>query len=162
MRENQGVLFGFLMLAAFSLPSIWVHGQAPGPEPQASRPPVAGQVTFLYYEDLDAAARFYGETLGLPKTLDLDWVKMFELSTTSKVGLVNATGGTHRPSDNKPVMVSLVVEAPEQVDAWHAFLRSRGVEPTSDPHDSERSGVRAFGFTDPEGYTLEVFAWLDQ
>jgi hypothetical protein len=32
--------------------------------------PVTGQVTFLYYDDIAAAAAFYRETLGLENTLD--------------------------------------------------------------------------------------------
>jgi predicted enzyme related to lactoylglutathione lyase len=122
-----------------------------------SPPPISGQVTFLYYNDLPRAALFYGKTLGLPAKLDLDWVKMFQVSPTSLVGLVDATSGTHRPAEAKPVMVSLVVE---DVDAWYAYLKGQGVEIARPPRDSERSGVRAFGFKDPEGYTLEVFAWL--
>ncbi|MGH9318511.1 MAG: VOC family protein [Vicinamibacteria bacterium] len=123
-------------------------------------PPIAETVTFLYYQDLEAAASFYGEKLGLERTLDLDWVKMFRISPSAKVGLVNASGGTHRPSADKPVMVSFVVDELQQVDRWYERLKARGVELTSEPQDSPRSGVRAFGFRDPEGYTLEVFAWL--
>jgi len=95
---------------------------------------------------------------GLERTLHLDWVKMFRISPSAKVGLVNASDGTHRPSADKPVMVSFVMSELRQVDAWYERLKSRGVELTSEPHDSPR--IRAFGFKDPEGYTLEVFAWL--
>ena len=58
-------------------------------------PPVSGQVTFLYYEDLERAGQFYGQTLGLKATTDLDWVKIYEVSPGSSVGLVSATGGAH-------------------------------------------------------------------
>jgi predicted enzyme related to lactoylglutathione lyase len=125
----------------------------------SDHPAISGQVTFLYFDDFEGAAKFYGQTLGLQSTLDLDWVKIYQLSPTSSVGLVNATQGTHRPSDSKPVMVSLVVE---DVDGWYEFLKGRGVDIPSPPKDSARSGVRSFGFKDPEGYTLEVFAWLDK
>jgi len=122
-------------------------------------PPVSGQVTFLYYEDLERAGKFYGETLGLKVTLDLDWVKMYETSPGAIVGLVSATGGAHRPSEDKPVMVSLVVE---DADAWHAYLKKQGVDVPNAPKDSTKVNVRSFGFKDPEGYTLEVFQWLKE
>ncbi len=122
-------------------------------------PPVSGQVTFLYYEDLERAGQFYGETLGLKITLDLDWVKMYETSPGSVVGLVSATGGAHRPSKDKPVMVSLVVE---DADVWYAYLKKQGVDVPNPPKDSTKVNVRAFGFKDPEGYTLEVFQWLEK
>ena len=37
---------------------------------EGQKPAIDSQVTFLYYKDVDAAARFYGETLGLEKTFD--------------------------------------------------------------------------------------------
>jgi len=121
-------------------------------------PPIAGQVTFLYFNDVQAAARFYGETLGLAKTFDLGWVKIFKLSPTSSVGLVDGQSGAHRPSAEKPVMVSLVVD---DVDRWYAYLKGRGVEIEEPPSDGTRVRVRAFAFRDPEGHSLEVFQWLD-
>ncbi len=126
----------------------------------AERPPVSGQVTFLYYDDLAKADRFYGEVLGLEKTFDLDWVKIYELSPTSSVGLVNATGGAHKPSADKPVMVSLVVDE-KDVDAWWRYLKSQGVDVGDAPGIGGGGNIKAFGFEDPEGYTLEVFAWLE-
>ena len=50
------------------------------------RPPVSGQVTFLYFEDLAAADAFYGDVLGLEKEFDLEWVKIYKLSPSSSVG----------------------------------------------------------------------------
>jgi predicted enzyme related to lactoylglutathione lyase len=160
------ILKGFSLIAALfwmsSAGPWWTTASSAEPASTAAQsapqaPPVSGQVTFLYYQDLDRAAEFYGETLGLKTTLGLDWVKIFQLSPSSSVGLVNATGGTHRPSSDKPVMVSLVVE---DVDGWYEYVKSRGVEVPNPPKDSARTGVRSFGFKDPEGYTLEVFAWL--
>ena len=130
---------------------------AAAPSFSEEAPPVSGQVTFLYFEDLEGAGKFYGETLGLKATTDLDWVKIYEVAPGSSVGLVSATGGTHRPSADKPVMVSLVVD---DADAWYAYLKKQGVEVPKPPKDSTKVNVRAFGFKDPEGYTLEVFEWL--
>lgn len=124
------------------------------------RPPVSGQVTFLYYNDLAAADHFYGAVLGLEKTFDLDWVKIYQLSPTSSVGLVNATKGAHEPSADKPVMVSMVV--PEKdVDGWWRYLKDKGIDVGDGPGIGGDGSIKAFGFEDPEGYTLEVFAWLE-
>lgn len=136
--------------------ALFVTGGAP-----VERPPVSGQVTFLYYNDLDAAARFYGDVLGLEKTFDLSWVKIFRLSETSSVGLVNASRGAHKPSSEKPVMVSLVVR-PADVDVWYSYLKQKGVGVGAPPETGADGSVRAFGFKDPEGYTLEVFAWIQR
>ena len=124
------------------------------------RPPAAtGQVTFLYFNDLAKADAFYGDVLGLEKEFDLEWVKIYKLSPTSSVGIVNATGGAHRPSADKPVMVSMVV-AEKDVDAWWQYLKARGVDVGDAPGTEGDGAVKAFGFKDPEGYSLEVFAWV--
>jgi extradiol dioxygenase family protein len=138
-----------LFVAALSMPSA-----------VAEHPKVAEQVTFLYYENLDEAVRFYGEVLGLEKSFELDWVKFFRLSPTSAVGLVNATKGSLRPSKDKPVMVSLVVPL-DAVEDWYAYLKDRGVAIENPPAVGADGKVKAFGFKDPEGYSLEVFAWLE-
>jgi lactoylglutathione lyase len=125
----------------------------------SQRPPMAtGQVTFLYFDDLAKADAFYGETLGLENELNLEWVKIYKLSPSSSVGLVNATGGAHRPSADKPVMVSMVVSMSD-VDAWWNYLKARGVDVGDAPSSDGEAPVKAFGFKDPEGYSLEVFAW---
>ena len=126
------------------------------------RPPAAaGQVTFLYFNDLAQADAFYGDVLGLEKEFDLEWVKIYKLSPTSSVGLVNATGGAHRPSADKPVMISLVV-GEKDVDAWWQYLKAKGVDVGDTPGAEGDGAVKAFGFKDPEGYSLEVFAWVNE
>jgi catechol 2,3-dioxygenase-like lactoylglutathione lyase family enzyme len=127
------------------------------------RPPVTGQVTFLYYEDLPAAERFYRDVLGLSTSFELDWVKIFRLSSSSSVGLVNATKGSLRPApvdEEKPVMVSLVVEQAD-VGRWHSYLKSKGVGVGDGPQVGADGRVLAFAFKDPGGYTLEIFAWRE-
>ena len=87
---------------------------------------------------------------------------MMAFSATSSVGLVNAKDGVHRPSADKPVMFSMVV-AEEQVDAWWRYLKSRDVDVGDEPVAGDgEAPIKAFAFEDPEGYTLEVFAWLDK
>ncbi len=126
-------------------------------------PPLTGQVTFLYYQDLPGAERFYREVLGLSTSFELDWVKIFRLSSGSSVGLVNATKGSLKPfpvDAEKPVMVSLVVDQ-ANIAAWHVYLKSKGVEVGDGPKVGADGKVLAFAFKDPGGYTLEVFAWRE-
>jgi catechol 2,3-dioxygenase-like lactoylglutathione lyase family enzyme len=149
------------VFALFLIAALAGRGESQTPD---GPPPAASQVTFLYFTDVEKAAAFYGRTLGLRNTLNLAWVKMFETAPGAMVGLVGAGRGAHKPSPQKPVMISLVVRTPADVDRWHAFLKARGVRLRSEPHDSgsgatDDANVRAFGFLDPEGHTLEVFAW---
>ena len=118
---SQGVVALKILVITLVLAIVCIL-MAAVPSFSGEAPPVSGQVTFLYFEDLERASKFYGQTLGLKATTDLDWVKIYEVSAGSSVGLVSATGGTHRPSKDKPVMVSLVVD---DADAWYAYLPTR-------------------------------------
>ena len=126
-------------------------------------PPVTGQVTFLYYQDLPAAEEFYRDVLGLKTSFELEWVKIFRLSSGSSVGLVNATKGSLKPfpvEAEKPVMLSLVVDKAD-IAGWHSYLKSKGVEVGEGPKVGADGKVLAFAFKDPGGYALEVFAWRE-
>ena len=92
----------------------------PGQEicvPMNDIPNLSSQTTMFYYKDLGAADRFYGEALGLEKTLDWDWVKFYKTGPASTVGLVaEGDGAWHDVQDKNAVMLSLVTEG---VDAWY-------------------------------------------
>lgn len=120
-------------------------------------PPITDQVTMFYYEDIDAATRFYGDILGLENTLDWTWVRFFRTGPSSTVGLVTeGDGGWHKVQDSNAVMLSLVTE---DVDAWYAALGSRDDVPILKPIGNS-GPVRSFLMEDPGGYTVEFFQWL--
>lgn len=126
-------------------------------------PAVEGQITFLYYKDLPAAARFYERLLGKAPEPTPDWVRLFTLTPTSTVGLVDSTGGALRPSDEKPVMVTIVVDGVRGVDRWYDRVRAQGIsiveERKTTRLDAKRS-IHAFMFNDPEGYRIEILSWV--
>ena len=112
----------------------------------------------LYYEDLDAATRFYGETLGLEKTFDWDWIRFYRTGPSSSVGIVREGGGAwHEAQPVNAVMLSLVTS---DVDAWYARIRDKeDVVILKDIDDG--GGIRSFLLEDPGGYTVEFFEWLE-
>lgn len=119
-------------------------------------PPVSSQVTFFYYKDLAAPELFYGETLGFPKTFDKGWVKFFQLTPHSYVGLVDETKGHHKALDQKSVMLSM--ETPDLED-WYERAKARGA-PFQNHPDFARAAekmVTGFMLSDPGGYTIEFF-----
>lgn len=109
-------------------------------------------ITFLYYRDIPRAQRFYEDVLGLTLTVDQGYSKIYRVSPTSYVGLVDESRGLHRASEAKPVTLSFVSA---QVDAWYAYLRGRGVEMVHELADGTRQATRGFVAKDPEGYYLE-------
>ncbi len=142
-------------------PAGWSGAGAYGARQSVSGlPPFIGEVTFLYFNDLDKAAEFYGNTLGLTKTFDAGWVRIFTIAPSSSVALVDAAKGAHRASDDKPVTLAMVVSDLKEVDRWYEYLKTRGVSIHMPPFDAPSVNVREFRFTDPEGYSLEIFAWI--
>lgn len=120
-------------------------------------PALAEQITMLYYKDLDAAAHFYGEVLGLEKTFDLDWVKFYATGPSSSVGVVKeGEGAWHDTQSTNAVMLSLVTP---DVDAWFSRVKdARGAVMLKEIGDG--GGIRSFMLEDPGGYTVEFFEWL--
>ena len=107
---------------------------------------------FLYYRDLDRATAFYQRTLGMELVADYQMARIFRMTEDSYLILVDATKGMHTADEPKTVAVALLTD---QLEAWHAYLSTRGIKPRSAfapkagrPHDG-------FVIEDPEGYLLE-------
>ena len=117
---------------------------------------IEGLITFTYYNDIDKAEEFYGETLGFEEVMNRDWVKIFRVGNDSHIGLVNAEKGLLKPQAEKPVMLSVVVE---DVDAWHKLLEEKGVKTNHSPQKSGDVDMRGFLTWDPEGYAVEFLTF---
>jgi predicted enzyme related to lactoylglutathione lyase len=125
------------------------------------RPPIEQHqklITFLYYRDLPTAMRFYEDVLGLPLAIDQGWSKIYRVTEGGYVGLVDETRGSHRANAIKPVQLCIRVA---DVDAWHRFVATQGVEELRDPRSNADLKIRAFVFNDPEGYQIEIQSALD-
>lgn len=125
----------------------------------AAVPSVDSQVVMLYYRELAAADQFYGEYLGLPRTMDLDWVKFFQIGPAATVGLIREGDGAYHPvRPRSSVMLSIVTS---EVDAWYARLKANS-EIVFLKEISENQMIRSFLIEDPGGYTVEFFQWVDR
>jgi Glyoxalase/Bleomycin resistance protein/Dioxygenase superfamily len=118
--------------------------------------PVDAQVTFFYYKDLAAPECFYGEMLGFRKTFDKGWVKFFQLTPRSYVGIVDEARGHHKALDQKSVMLSM--ETPKLED-WYERAKQRGADIQSHPDfpAARQNMITSFMLRDPGGYTVEFF-----
>jgi len=113
---------------------------------------------FFYYKDLDKAVQFYEEILGLERVLDYGFAKIFRISQTSYVGLVDEKEGMHKTTEPKSATLSFVTN---EVDSWYDYLVSKGVEMRGPVSSSTRHATRGFVAYDPEGYFLEFETFLD-
>lgn len=119
--------------------------------------------TALYFDDLEAAAAFYRDILGLtvldagPRLVSLDAGQ----STVLLLFLRGATlepldfpGGRIMPHDGHgPTHMAFAIQAAE-LPAWERHLAERGVEIESRVKWS-RGGESVY-FRDPEGHSLEL------
>ena len=110
-------------------------------------------ITFVYVRDLAAASAFYERVLGLELAIDQGWSRIYRLGGQAHLGLVDEARGMQGWHRDKTVQICLRVG---DVDAWHAWVATQGVDGLTSPRDSEELGIRAFVFEDPEGYQIEV------
>lgn len=123
-----------------------------------SPPPIESQIVMLYYDDLDAPAKFYGQTLGLTQTQDFGWARFFQVVPGSEVGIVKSGPGSYyTPQPRNAVMLSIVTP---DVDAWYERLKDRpDVEILVELQGHSDAPIRNFMISDPGGYTVEFFEW---
>jgi len=118
---------------------------------------IQANMLFFYYQNLDAAEKFYRDILGLEVILDYGFAKVLKVSKTLYLGLVDESKGMHRASESKTVTLSTVTA---EIDEWYEYLLNRGVLMHSPLSDSSRLPIRGFVALDPEGYFLEFETFL--
>ena len=122
-------------------------------------PSIAGGVPFFYYTDLPAAADWYKNTLGLKPLTEEDWVVIFELTPGSYIGLVNATGGTLKPTADKGALFS--IDTPELEAWWDKVKDVEGIEIKNAIRTGGDGMIEQFSLYDPGGYIVEFFRWKE-
>lgn len=118
---------------------------------------IKGVITLFYYKDLEVASTFY-ESLGFRLEVDLDWWKVFKITSDVYLGLV---GGDIVPNgiDSKKA-VKLVVMV-DDVESWFNRLKSMGVKLDQEEiYSSSKLNLREFSFSDPEDYSIEFGQFL--
>ena len=74
-----------------------------------------GSITWLYYKDLLQMQNFYEETIGFNLVADQGWTKIYQVSPTGFLGLVDERRGMHSFSEDKAVYVSFFLD---DVEGW--------------------------------------------
>lgn len=117
-------------------------------------------ITWFYYDGLDEASTFYGETLGLEQVLDAGWAKIYRTTGNAFFGLVDAAEGKGvcQTQTTNAVLLTLVVD---DVVAWYDRLSKAGVTLNSEVKVLEEVQIRTFFLSDPGGYSLEIQEFID-
>lgn len=118
--------------------------------------------TALYVDDLDRAAGFYADVLGLASLHEDERLRAFAVGNSvlllfrrgASLETIKLPGGTIPPHDGSgPLHVAFAVAA-DELAAWEARLRERGV-PVEGRTDWRRGGHSIY-FRDPDGHLLEL------
>ena len=109
----------------------------------------------LEVADLDAAATFYGEVLGLPALSRSDDRAWFLVGGRSRIGLWTPQIGIAGGQGGAHVHYAMHI-GEDDYDVAVARLREHGLEVHEE--DFEESG-RAMYVTDPDGNVVELWTW---
>jgi len=117
-----------------------------------TRPDIVATNAFYYYEDVDAAWRFYADTLGFETVVDYGFAKIVRIAEASYLTLVEASEGMHAADEPKTVTLYLVTD---ELSRWYSHLVSRDV-PVRVPYRAENGQAsNSFVVDDPNGYALK-------
>jgi catechol 2,3-dioxygenase-like lactoylglutathione lyase family enzyme len=125
----------------------------------------------LGVRQLEAMKRFYVDLLGfevewepdadnvyLSSGLDnLAFHRSTRVSTPTSAQSGSLTASRSTPEDGGSTLdhFGLIVRSPADVDAWAAFLESRGVTLDAKPK-THRDGARSCYFKDPDGNSIQI------
>jgi catechol 2,3-dioxygenase-like lactoylglutathione lyase family enzyme len=111
-------------------------------------------ITWLYHKDLLAMQNFYQDVLGLEMVADQGWTKIFRVSTTGFLAIVDEKRGMHSFTEKKAVNVGFVLD---NLEGWFDYASNNSVFELYE----EELGIgpltryKAFVGFCPEGYYLE-------
>jgi predicted enzyme related to lactoylglutathione lyase len=107
-------------------------------------------ITWLYYDDLESARRFYEQQVGLEIVVDQGWARIYPTSTTGFLGLVDGARGMHQATAEQAVQLEFRLEGCRE---WAGQARTLGWEGLNEvPGENGAGGV--FVGRDTGGYEL--------
>ncbi|HAA18224.1 MAG TPA: glyoxalase, partial [Cytophagales bacterium] len=113
-------------------------------------------ITWLYYQDVLGMQNFYEETLGFELVADQGWTKIYQVSPTAFIGLVDERRGMNDYADEKAVEVAFLLERPD--DYWAYVNAQAPFETVSTTGDT----TQIMGL-DPERYLMDFLSdgWME-
>ena len=115
---------------------------------------IKSSITWLYHRNVLGMEEFYQNVLGLELVADQGWTKIYKVSETGFIGLVDERRGMNKFSEKKAVTVSFIID---DLDGWFDYVsKNDSFELRSEEVSEGPDGkYRAFVGYGPEGYFLE-------
>jgi len=111
----------------------------------------------LLCSDIGKMERFYCEVLGYRVEWRPSAAEIYLTHGQDNLALHARPAGRAAPTDateSRLDHVGLLIDRPEDVDGWAAYLKDKGVELDTAPR-THRDGARSFYLRDPEGNRLQ-------
>ncbi len=111
-------------------------------------------ITWLYHKDILAMQNFYQDVFGLEMVADQGWTKIFKVSESGFLAIVDEKRGMHSYTEKKAVNVGFILD---DLEGWFDYVKENKLFDLLD----EELGVgpdtryKAFVGFCPEGYFLE-------
>jgi catechol 2,3-dioxygenase-like lactoylglutathione lyase family enzyme len=111
-------------------------------------------ITWLYYKDILAMQNFYQDVLGLEMLVDQGTNKIYRVSDTAFMGIVDEKRGMHRFTDKKAVNVGFILD---ELESWYGYVKGHKPFDLLDDELGIGSETRYKAFVGicPENYYLE-------
>ena len=118
----------------------------------AGRPPLLGiRHVALYVSDLQAAERFWVDVMGYAVEWRPDPDNVYLRGARDNLALHRQDAAAGGRLDH----IGIAVGAPADVDAWAAYLTSKGVALKTEPK-THRDGSRSIYVHGPEGLLIQI------
>jgi catechol 2,3-dioxygenase-like lactoylglutathione lyase family enzyme len=116
-------------------------------------------ITWLYYKDVLTMQNFYQDVLGLEMVADQGWTKIYKVSESGFMAIVDERQGMHKFTETKAVNVGFIIN---DLLPWFEYVKeNRVMKLMSDELGvGDKNRYNAFVTYDPESYFLEFDTFL--
>lgn len=125
-------------------------------------PGIDQQITFVYCADLAATDVFYRGVLRLPLVLDQGACRIYRAGRDAFLGFCRGTENLSAIHASG-VILTLVVDERESVDAWYQYLVESGYGTVVEkkPAFNSKFAIYHLFLRDPDGNLVEIQTFLD-
>lgn len=109
-------------------------------------------IAFIYYKKLQKGIDFYQNTLGFTLAIDQGWCKIYQISESGYLGIVDEERGMQNWHADKTVQICIRVP---EVMPWYDYCSDLALPNLRGPFVNDALKIKAFVFDDPEGYQVE-------
>ncbi len=124
---------------------------------RGNRPPATAGMRHvaLFVASFETTVSFYTELLGMQVEWHPDADNIYLCSGNDNLAIHRFKGAQRDPAQQRLDHIGFILQTPELVDQWYAFLEQNGVRIQAKPR-THRDGARSFYCLDPDGTTVQM------